>query len=165
MIKTSKKEITVFGTPDGREFVSHKEACRHLKKLEKLERIEYFEIIHSPDLTEGRGYRGIIMLAVDSESNQRLYAEMLCHEMFGGPAKWVMGRSPVRSFIIKESSAREFREHKNRHAQVGSSRFQAKRLFLSVSEENLEGMPEPVRIPSCRSESFGVEIEKLEKGE
>lgn len=103
----------VFISDDGREFTSKKD-CEDWEKhySELMKNLAYFSVLHSNELTEGRGFQAQTLYAVVGQPNSGCPAEsLLLHYLFTGHkgvvTKWY-GDSPALLWKHKPISAEEF---------------------------------------------------------
>ena len=102
-MKIYRKEVDVFITEDGKEFLSEEEAREHEKRLKDC---SYWIVICNPDLTEGRGWYRKIYLTVYNGS--RNLVEDWCYENIGRKTAWVHGVVEIENWRLHKSNPEEF---------------------------------------------------------
>ena len=138
-----KKEIEVFVAKDGKEFLIKSE-CENYEKnvLEIKSNIKYFRSCCCPDLTEGRGWYRNIYFAV-LEKNYCHFERALKYmiDKYKSPIEYVQGVAPMPNWSVpKECTEQEFIDMSK--PKVGDYYHYSEQVF--ISEEKVEGMPEPI---------------------
>jgi hypothetical protein len=135
------KETKVYIADDGKTFTDEVDCILYEKKLEE-ERANttYWQVVHTPDLTEGRGYYGLTFLKVKKVKyiSMRKLVEDFCYRTLGRPMAFVMGCSLMENWILTESTETDFNK-KDGHISVGDYSYAAKymKLELGSREEGL----------------------------
>lgn len=99
-MKEIVKQAKVYVVED-KEFLCEEDAIEYKKQIEKELAHTFFEITHSPDLTEGKGYNKSTIIAVNQNYAEYQTALNYCVEQFGMPLAFVQGVSPMPNWIIK----------------------------------------------------------------
>lgn len=95
---------TIFKAFDGKVFISEKECMEYERKRKDfLKKLSFFEVSHTPDLTEtGWFLKGSLIAVYSDESLQYEIAFNYCIKRFGYLGPSVMGCRFQRYFSIKE---------------------------------------------------------------
>ena len=141
-MKTTTKEVAVFISEDNKEFLDQA-LCEKYEKEELgcWKDIRYFSVVHSADLTEGRGWSRITYMAVEGSYSSALYAELYCEKTFGSSVEFVQGVAPTHAWNLQEIDRATF-DLKN-PGSIGDYPRQVATVFLSNGKA-LEGLPEPI---------------------
>lgn len=150
-----KKEIentNVFYAEDGTRFLAENECVAYEKEKQKeinrLKCVKFFQVIHSPDLTEGRGWYGRLFIAAEDSyaaGNQETYAAAAATTLYGNPLAFVQGVAEIPNWRICASSFGEFKDWKDKNIKVGDYSYSASAIFIS-SKGEIAGWPSPVPI-------------------
>ena len=137
-----KKQITIFTAKDGKEFLTEEECVKYEKEvLDLLSKIKYFSCVHSPDLTEGRGYFGCTKFAVyDPTYCFRNRVLEYCIKTFGNPLEYVQGHSAIENYTFPQEITKEQYQN-DAGTSVGSYNYKSKKVL--ISPRKIEGFPEP----------------------
>ena len=141
-MKSTTKNIPVFISEDGKEFLDQA-LCEKYEKEElgRWKDIRYFSVVHSADLTEGRGWSRITYMAAEGSYSSALYAELYCEKTFGSSIEFVQGVLPMHDWSLQEIDRTNFNLR-----QPGKLR-DYNRVVAVVFLSNgtaLEGLPEPI---------------------
>lgn len=161
MVDVKKIEKEIYITKDGKEFLDEKKAEKYEKEvLARHDNIYFFQIIHSPDLTEGRGSSGCLKVAVEGEYSTRceLMVELLAEQWFGSRVAWVQGCSPTKNWFISEIKKKSYMSEAG--TRVGDYDYKSKRIF--ISHKDLEGFPNATKYPCREGEEFPPKKEVLD---
>ena len=154
-ITTKEKRTKIFITSDGTEFLSELEATNYIKNiLERKEKIKYFKISYGPDLTEGRGYCKLLLVAIEGNFNHQLFVEDFCERNIGSRMAWIMGMSPISRWNLTEVDEESFINAKKLYVSCGSYKYYGKQIFLTKNKEALEGFPNQILMPSQEREEY-----------
>ena len=126
------KNSTIYIAEDGKEFTDEKSCLDYEKKVaDELENTTFWEVVHQPDLTEGRGYYGLTYLKVKKSSYPKTkdFVEDFCYRTYGRKITFVQGCSPMVNWTLSESSREKFFK-KNKSISVGDYSYPAKHLDL-----------------------------------
>lgn len=164
-IEKKEKVMEVF-TVEGKEFLSEKAANDYLVNVVgRLKNMKYFTVSYNPDLTEGRGCYGKILVAVEMSWSHKLMVELLCEQCIGSRVAWVQGCSPTSNWNIYESKKEDFEDWKKQSISVGDYSYKAKRVFLSHKEDRIDGYPKTLKMPSRDNQKFSNLEEYLKDNE
>lgn len=148
------KEVEVF-VVDDKEFLSEADANYYLTHvLGRLKNIKYYSITYNPDLTEGRGCYGRIILAIEMSYSHSLMAELFCEHSFGSRVAWVQGCSPTVNWRVNEVQQDVFMNFEKSYTSVGDYNYKAKKVFISNNDLEVEGFIKALRMPQRNNEKF-----------
>lgn len=155
-IEKEIRQTEIFKAPDGAAFLSEKEAQDYIDLvLKRKKNIRYYAIHHSPDLTEGRGMYGLLLVAIEKDWGHKDLVELFCEQTFGSRIGWVMGCSPTTNWYISDIKEEYFNNWQQNYAQVGDYKYPAKRLFISNQAMELEGYPNKLlKMPTREHEKY-----------
>jgi len=134
-----KKELKeIFVAEDGNVFSSEAACVNHEEIINKekarLEKIKFYQVVHSPDLTEGRGNYGLTYIAIEENEiyskNHLLYLIDFCSTQYGNAVQFVQGVSATAGWRYNEITYDEYISHKGK-AHVGDYSYNPKIIFLS----------------------------------
>lgn len=140
----------VFVSEDGKSFDLEKDCVAHEQCLEiqkrRLDKIKFYSISHTPDLTEGRGYYGLTYLAVEDDYYHSEWALDFCFKNFGSALEFVMGVSPIPNWVLRETTKEKFLDYRNVSVGPGISKSgTAASIFLS-NKGAYPNFPEPKQL-------------------
>ena len=154
-ILEKEKKIKLFVTADGKEFLSADEAKNYTNNfLKRKENIKYFKVIYGPDLTEGRGYYKLLVVAVERNYSHKLILEEFCEKHIGSRIAWVMGVSPMERWRIQESNEEAFLNAKKEFIYCGDYKYYGKQVFLSHNKESIPGFNNHIITPKKEGEEY-----------
>lgn len=125
------------------EFFDSEEACnQYEKKLQRnAEKLKYYQVVHNPDTTEGRGYYGLCFFCVGFDCNDGVmkpaYFSDFCNKRFGEKIAFVMGVSPILSWW-RDSLTREkfIQKIKNKECiKCGDYKYPGKTEYLFIKKD------------------------------
>lgn len=91
----------IFIAEDGKKFYDKEECISYEKEIKNT---RYFRIIHSPDLTEGKGYYRMFFVKCNFGNESSMFVEQYCHDRFGRNYDFVMGvinlNAVMKKYII-----------------------------------------------------------------
>lgn len=124
---TQVTELTTqYVAEDGTRFGT-KAACEAYEA--ELKSYSYFRVIHSPDLTEGRGWYGLTVLKVKAVQNgDEALVQDWCYKTFGGRAAFVQGVSYTENWRIYAANANQWKDPP--HISVGDYKYPGTRKKL-----------------------------------
>lgn len=155
-MKTIEKKQTVYIADDGKEFLNEADCKKYESKtIVRLSKIKYFQVYHDPDLTEGRGFYGRLLIAVETEHYHYHIALDWCFYLYGSPVADLYD-SPYENWIISEITAEDWGNYKNLFARVGDYTYPAKRIFISNGMP-IDGYPFPCPINPKKADSLIVD--------
>lgn len=98
-----KKEVKIY-IVEGKEFLDEMEAKKYKDKINEHLKYKYYNVSHSPDLIEGRGFDKKVILAIPHLGGYTNYAAALqyCMKNFGNPLEFVMGVEATPNWVITE---------------------------------------------------------------
>jgi hypothetical protein len=135
------KETKVYIADDGKVFTDEVDCTLYEKKLEE-ERANttYWRVMHTPDLTEGRGYYGLTFLKVKKSKyfNTETLVRDFCYRLLGRPIAFIMGCSLMENWILAESTETDFNK-KDSRIFVGDNSYPAKYMELKLGDRE-EGL-------------------------
>lgn len=106
-IQIEKKSFTVDKfIVEGNIFDTKKAAEKFAKKLEKLIEREYYLVSVKPDLTEGRGFYGKIILSLPKYTTVNSAYQYLV-KTYGEPISMIQGTSPMPTYVLSEEKSFE----------------------------------------------------------
>lgn len=144
-MKTKTRKVEVFIAEDGKEFLTAKDCEQYEKEeLARWKEIRFFRVIHSPDLTEGRGWGASTYLAVEAGYSAQHYVELFCEQTFGSRVAFVQGCSPMTSWTIYDVTLKQFIE--KLPGTLGDYNRQVDQIFLSNGKP-LKDLPDPQKLP------------------
>lgn len=141
-IETVKRYISTDGIP-----FNTKEAC--LQHEERIKNIKYFSVAHAPDLTEGRGLKKRIVIAVHALSDHEVYVEHFCYAMFGNRHAFVMGHYGSNAMTYNWAAT-----------EINSETLAGQTVKYRIEDANVS---EYIWEDSVRSEKDIVELKRLER--
>ena len=154
-ILEKEKTMKLFITPDGKEFLSKSKAKSYTDNtLKRKDNIKYFKVTYGPDLTEGRGYHKLLLVAVERSYAHKLILEEFCEKYIGSRIAWVMGAAPMENWRITESSEESFMSSSKEFVYCGDYKYSEKKLFLSNSNKELEDYPNHVVTPKREKDEY-----------
>lgn len=148
---------TVFVAEDGKPFDTAAECKTHEDYLtsqkQRLEKIRFFRVVHSPDLTEGRGWYGLTYIAMEatesySKDDIEIWLRDFCFTQFGHAMQLVQGCSPMPGWRYWEVSKEEFLQWSTKKISVGDYSYKAKAVFLSNCGD-YPGLPTSLTLKAC----------------
>lgn len=110
-MKTKTQKIYI--AEDGTEFFSQTDCEKHEEKLKHEEKTtSYWQIIHKPDLTEGRGYYGLIYakVRVGEYQDPEMLLQDYCFRTFGRLVAFAQGCSPMSNWWIEKSDFKKYKQ-------------------------------------------------------
>jgi hypothetical protein len=129
------KEVTrtIYEADDGTIFDSA-EACKshEAAAVERERRTTYWRVTHGPDLTEGRGWYGALIIEayVTGYGPVNAMVEDYCFRKFGRKVAFVQGCAPTENWrIVQIDKDKAAKDHE---ARVGDYSYPAKRVKLVV---------------------------------
>lgn len=125
---------TIFKAFDGKVFTSEKECMEYeRKRKDYLNKLSFFEVRHTPDLTEtGWFFKGSLIAVYSDKGLQYEIAFNYCIKRFGYLGPSVMGCRFQRHFSIKEI---DFEDFNNGIMEVRfDEKRKVKQIFLSPKE-------------------------------
>ena len=129
---------TVYEAHDGKLFETAAE-CRKYEELaeQKAKQTTYWAITNRPDLTEGRGWYGLILVECYGPARHDAEGYMLdyCFNNLGRPIAFVQGASPVRNWMLRPIE-REYFDRADHSTHVGDHAYEAQRIKLVVCRES-----------------------------
>lgn len=133
-MEIKRKEVDVF-IVNGKEFFSKEEAKRYEESLQKRLSYTYYRVTHNPDLTEGRGYYDMMIVAVGhGYVRNALYQYLI--DTLGKPVEMVMGVSPIDNWIVSEpykfDDIKELEAFLNKEFSVGIGSYKNRRKLKVV---------------------------------
>lgn len=134
-------ETTVYRTVDGKDFTDKATAEKHEAAVIATDRrTTFWCVTHNPDLTEGRGWYGRIILevvlATEWDSPQE-WVEDYCHRIVGRRLMFVQGCSAMAGWQISRLDSRESAEKAlSVPARVGDYDYPAKWVKLCPGERD-----------------------------
>ena len=134
-----KKQVKeIFVADDGKIFESENDCLSHEETARREELMTtYFRVIHSPDLTEGRGHYGLTFLKIKNVNYLPCeLAEDFCFRRFGRKVEFTQGCSLIYGWRIKKISKNEFEQDKTGSISVGDYKFPAQVIELKLGEKN-----------------------------
>ena len=140
-IETVKSYIST----DGITF-NTREAC--LQHEERIKNVKYFRVAHAPDLTEGRGLKKRIIIAVHALSDHEVYVEHFCYAMFGNRHAFVMGHYGSNAMVYNWAAT-----------EINSETLEGQTVKYRIEDANVS---EYIWEDSVRSEKDIVELKRLE---
>ena len=140
-----RTEVTYIAK-DGKRFLTES-ACREHESSPacRVNMLEFFYVGHAPDLTEGRGFPEITLIAIESSTPTKGYlaeqfVQCYCFQKFGLPVALVQGVAPTEGWKISPFDEDRF------HKYNPETQRTIHRVFLSNGEA-LEGFPPPTPPP------------------
>jgi hypothetical protein len=101
-MKTKTQKIYI--AEDGKEFIDKTECEKYEVKLKEDEKtVTFWQIVNQPDLTEGRGYYGLIYakVKVGEHDSPIIFLQDYCVRTFGRPIAFVQGNWKKRLKLLK----------------------------------------------------------------
>lgn len=136
-MRTEHKEIYI--AEDGTVFQSKSECLKYEADIEKQQKVTtYWRIAYNPDLTEGRGWSGVMYVeCVGPEYDAELWMRDWCHRTIGRPLAFVQGCVAMDNWRLIPVTRQEFMKPKP--IGIGDSLFkpETKRLVVGPKEEGL----------------------------
>jgi hypothetical protein len=133
----------VYIAEDGKEFTDEA-ACKAYET--ELAKTTYWRVVHSPDLTEGRGHYGLSLFKFmyGGYMNPEEHMMDFCYKRFGNKVEFVQGASEIRSWMLERVQSADF-ERKDQSASVGCSRTAAKKFRLQFGKDNRLEVAEEIK--------------------
>lgn len=138
---------TVYIAEDGKSFTSEEE-CKHYEDtvLKRLQRISYFLVRFHADTTEGRGYMGMHVLAVEHVFPHHA-ALQWCIKHAGNPIQYVQGVSSTPGWDLQVANRSHWDDARSGKLGVRwGGHFSAAGTTFYSDGDHLPDMPGPVRI-------------------
>lgn len=133
---------TVFGSPEDCEAYERELRLREMYTT-------YWRVIHSPDLTEGRGYYGLTLIECYIPDPgcvpPELWVRDWCFQKFGRPIAFVQGIAPMPSWELRKIGKEEFNQP-NQFIRVGDYKYPAKRIRLVLDRKKKGLVEEPTEL-------------------
>lgn len=129
-MQTTTQEV--FIADDGKVF-TNKGECEHYEaEYKRLEAAtHYWQVIHSPDLTEGRGMFGLSLFKfVYFGRFAEEHMQDFCHKRYGPRVEYVQGASEIMNWSLRKIDKAQY-ERQGQEARVGDSRSVAKYYELA----------------------------------
>ena len=100
----------VFVADDGAVFDTQAGCEAYEKEIaDRKKRTTYWRVTHKPDLTEGRGYYGVLYLEVYGPMyGAEAWVRDWCHRELGRPLEFVQGCSPMENWILRNIDRDQF---------------------------------------------------------
>lgn len=125
---------TIYKTADGKEFTDQEEAQSHEKAWNaRHKNLHWFIAHHGADLTEGRGYQCVTIIAVES-SMAKIYAEQYAIDNFGRKIQYAQGVAPVPGWYLTKKDEKP-RMDNGAYRGVGDMKVNPKVVFLSDNKK------------------------------
>lgn len=148
----------VFVAEDGKPFDTEAACKVHEDYLTgrkmRLDKMRFFCVTHSPDLTEGRGWYGLTYVALEvTESyskDHELWLRDFCFTQFGYAMQFVQGCAPMNGWHYSEITQGEFDQWPMRSTSVGDYSHKAKAIFLSNCGD-YPGLPPATTLKACHN--------------
>jgi hypothetical protein len=128
------KTSTIYIADDNTEFTTEKDCIAYEEQIEKRKKFTtYWNIVFSPDLTEGRGYYGSVHVEFYNEAfywiNSRSWIEDWCFQTYGKRIDYVQGVSPMENWKVYDITREGYLNES--FTQVGDYKYPSKRLKLT----------------------------------
>ena len=138
--KTIQK--TVYIAKDGKEFLD-KEKCEKYE-TDILDKMEFFAIEYNFDLTEGRGFRSVVNVAVipSDDDSARVIAEKYAIDVLNNgrfAAKGCQGYGLQKTYSLRHITKDVYEANEGEH--LGFNVIHDNQIL--ISEKPIEGFPEP----------------------
>lgn len=133
-------QATAYIAHDGRKFLNKEDCIKYEEELKKLEKIQYFVVSHSPDLTETGCFTTFSYVAVDPEGTGLTGEEIVTQwaiDIFGYIGPGVQGYKLTRTFNVSKSTKKDYDS-----GVRGWDKKKCDRKIL-ISRYSIEGFPEP----------------------
>lgn len=101
---------TIYRADDGTVFESQEQCKKYEDEIKAREsKTSYWKVIHSPDLTEGRGWYSATYIECYGLTNDAsLWIEDWCYRTFGRPIDFVQDVAPMRAWRIEKIDRNAF---------------------------------------------------------
>lgn len=160
--------VEVFIAADGARFMTAAECeayeAAKLAHEKRVAGVTFWRLIHNPDLTEGRGHYGLLLIAVDGyphghPANARaLKAATL---IGGDPLQFVQGVSAIDGWMLVQADQAQWDHRATQFIKVGDYPYYASALFLSDGPA-IDGWPAPATMADLKDKA--TLLAKVEKG-
>lgn len=132
-----KERKTFYIANDGTPFENQAGCEAYEKKQAEIEaNTSYWQVTHGPDLCEGRGYCGLLLIQcyVTGYLNLENLILDFCFRKFGRPVAFVQGVAPMENWIVRRTDRKKYLEP-NVKIRVGDYDYPAKRIKLVMGEK------------------------------
>lgn len=135
------KEVKLFETADGKTFETREEAVEHEKEIKRIEALtSYWRIVHTPDLTEGKGYYTETYLKVRHSGrgpDVRTWVYDYAFRIHGRPLAFIMGVAPMKAWILDQIEKSHYEKVEKRFgSSIYNRKIEKKELFVDTSKPN-----------------------------
>ena len=137
-MKIETKQVYI--SDDGKTFPTEAECVAHEKVIaDHRKNTTYWVVRANADTTEGRGHNTLYLIEAYTPGwiEPRVWMEDWCYRNLGRKVDFVMGVSPIESWILYESDAKRYMSDLG--ASIGSTSIPPRRISLTIGPKE-EGL-------------------------
>lgn len=121
---------------DGTAFNKEEDCLAYeVEQADLARRTSYWKVIHSPDLTEGRGFYGHSAFKLVASTLAQEFMEDFCFARFGRRVEFIQGVSPMPNWILTQIDKVTF--DRPVEGSVGCSKIKGKKFLLKFEGNSL----------------------------
>jgi hypothetical protein len=102
------KKSTIYVAEDGKEFTILRDCELHEAMLKEEEKTtSYWRVVYKPDLTEGRGFYGLMYVKISKiapHEDPKVWLADYCFRTIGRPIAFIQGCSSINNWEIQQST-------------------------------------------------------------
>lgn len=156
-MKQETIQTTVFYADDGKKFLDKEECQKYERHMNQLRKIQFFLVMHTPDLNETGGFTSATYVAINPDGTDLTDEDILNQwaiDKFGFIGCGVMGWRFLKRYSFRKVNKVEF------DSGIYDSFYKKKadtKVFLSLTP--VDGLPEPTNVFTSWANRFNARIQ------
>ena len=149
-------QTTVYIAEDDKQFLDKEECLQYERHLNQMKKIQYFLVMHTPDLNETGMFTAATYVAVYPEGTDLTDEEILNQwaiDKFGYIGCGVMGWKFLRRYSFRKVNKEDF--DSGIYDRFYKKKVDAK-IFLSLT--SVDGLPEPTNVFTSWANRFNARL-------